>query len=80
MLRVSDSISFSMAWSSSNTDMHSAKTVRPSWLSRLGKVSGGDAFGARDGAVVERLATGKDFHDGGLAGAVGSDQADVDSA
>jgi len=43
----------------------------------LGKVSGGDAFGTRDGAVVERLATGKDFHDGGLAGAVGSDQADV---
>src|SRR5437660_7063994 len=43
----------------------------------LRKVSGGDAFGARDGAVVERFAPGKDLHDGGLAGAVRSDETDA---
>src|SRR5260370_41572527 len=43
----------------------------------LRKVSGGDALGARDGAVVERLAPGKNLHDGGFAGAIGSDQADA---
>ena len=40
----------------------------------LRKVSGGDAFGARDRAVVERLAAGKNLHNGGFAGAVRSDQ------
>ena len=43
----------------------------------LRQVSNGDAFGARDGAVVERFAPGKNFHDGGLAGAVRSDQTDA---
>src|ERR1700674_2323858 len=43
----------------------------------LRKVSGGDALGARDATVVERLASGKNFHDGGLAGAVRSDQTDA---
>src|SRR5208282_3617531 len=43
----------------------------------LRKVSGRNAFGARDGAVVEGLASGKNFHDGGLAGAVCSDQTDA---
>ena len=43
----------------------------------LRKVSGRDAFGARDGAVVEGLASGENFHDGGLAGAIRSDQTDA---
>src|ERR1700686_576641 len=77
MLRVSDSISFSMASSSAKTDRHSAKNGAAGHGEPVrGKVSAGDAFGARDGTVVERLAPGKDFHDGGLAGAVRSDQTD----
>ena len=43
----------------------------------LRKVSGRDAFGAGDGAVVERLEPGQDFHHRGLAGAVRSDQTDA---
>ncbi len=43
----------------------------------LRQVSGRDAFGARDSAVVERLAPCKNFHDGRLAGAVRSDQTDA---
>ncbi len=43
----------------------------------LRKVSDGNIFGARDGAVVERFAPGKDFHYRGLAGAVRSNQANA---
>src|SRR5258708_38321906 len=43
----------------------------------LRKVSRGDAFRARYAAVVERLAPGKDLHDGGFAGPIRSDQADA---
>ncbi len=43
----------------------------------LRKVSRGNALGARDGAVVERLAAGKNLHDGGFASTVGSNQADA---
>ncbi len=43
----------------------------------LRKVSRGNALGARDGAVVERLAAGKNLHDGGFASTVRSDQTDA---
>ena len=43
----------------------------------LREVSGGDAFGARDRAVVEGFQTGQDLHDRGFASAVGPDQTDA---
>ena len=43
----------------------------------LRKISGRDALGARDGAVVKGFASGQNLHDRGLAGAVGSDQPDA---
>ena len=43
----------------------------------LREVAGGNAPGARDGAIVERFKSAEDFHDGGFAGAVGADEADA---
>ena len=43
----------------------------------LGEVAGGEAFGEGEVAVVEVVHAANDFEEGGFAGAVASDKADV---
>ena len=78
MLWVSDSSSCLHGAQSSNTDMHSAKTVRPeSVRPSCGRYPAEVPLAMIRAAVVECVHAGEDFHQRGLAGAVAADQADV---
>ena len=64
-----------MARSWEKTDMHSAKTVRPGERQPvLRQVSGADALGAADGAIVEAFGAGQNLQQGGFTGAVRAHQ------
>ena len=68
----------SMARRSSKTDMHSAKTVRPeSVRPSCGRYPAEVPLATIEGAVVERVHAGENFHQRGFAGAVAADQADA---
>ena len=75
MRPVSSSISCSMRRRCANTDMHSAKTVRPeSARPSCGKISRADALGPADRAVVEAFGASQNLQQRGFAGAVRAHQ------